>query len=1227
MKQKSNSKRLVVALSLALVLMLAIGGIVGLEVTPVANAEDSTLIVTHLAGMRSATPRIYWRLDAIDQKYTANQVLASGVVVKYTSGDAETTKNIDIKYTTASANKGPGVTADRPSGDYACLYFDVSGAAGDTLTIPSGTVLKGPDGVDKYILDQDYTFVYNSGWSFAETSAKVPVALTGASNGGRGATYFQAYCSDFLGDYYAANTALTTKAQADLITTSGTSSVTVTIKYLTSTDNKNTAKPTLQIQGLTGVTEGAKIVLKKGTTVFDNFTFDRDYTFTYIGTNCGVTGCWSMSASTYESDPEMTLSVRGGANNYLNLFTPQVHSYAGQQYFAMNPAIDVNGETKYIQRMHGLAMSGTNYSFGLEFGSSYTAQVNDIITLPKGTYILGYRLADTYRFKWDGSAWSIVTCDGTNHILNDEFTCHDRACACGEVVKATTEHTFADGSFACVDRNCTTCGDVVAGVGHTFASGTFACQDRECTVCSQTITATEEHVITGTGCTAACDNCGEGATVHTFPAMPDGGWTVDNATVTVTTQPDCTTEGAGTIKCEKCDATENVVVNALGHDVVDGEKYCSRDCGYRIAYTADDMDEVLALEDLTKYTYSDAHVENSNSVMGRLDAITADINEKGETTTTVSNDFLINAIKGESGYEFVEGKENAHNMLVSFSLNLSSYATQYRNHYVWLNSYKNGYFGIGFMLSLYGENPSLRVQYKSADGKETNIVAAKTLTGIALNAEQKFQFGAVQNSDGSFFIFAYFNGDLFFTGTLTNAVMKDLANEETNNGLGGAVAFRFTGSTSSVPVAGTICDLTHSIEGEQHACKDYNCKVCGADIAHTAEHSWGEGVKTGNGSCDTKEVFTRTCSVCQGTTTYEGNYVHVWDEANPIVVTPAQCNGVDKVVKYDCTLCDAESAEQAVQGSGIEGAHIHVYADVVPATCVAGGTEQGTCSKCGHKTEITDTPINEEAHAYGNEIAKVAETCDTAGTLAHYECSLCEKLFVMEDDLYVEKTASDLVIPASHKYVAVAEVASTCDTAGTMAHYACSGCDKLFVLENEIYVEKTASELVIPASHRYQAVAEVPATCTQNGTMAHYTCSGCDKLFVKEGETYLEKTAEQLVIVAGHNFVEGVCSACQAKDNVYFFNQAIANVTSATTAEAKFNALKVAIEKYNLLSSDEKASNKATIDAQIAAYNTLATQANQAHSKQTDTVATILGWVASVTAMAAAALVLKKIIR
>ncbi len=107
----------------------------------------------------------------------------------------------------------------------------------------------------------------------------------------------------------------------------------------------------------------------------------------------------------------------------------------------------------------------------------------------------------------------------------------------------------------------------------------------------------------------------------------------------------------------------------------------------------------------------------------------------------------------------------------------------------------------------------------------------------------------------------------------------------------------------------------------------------------------------------------------------------------------------------------------------------------------------------------------------------------------------------------------------THDYISVEKLEATCERDGVEAHYECLGCNKLFVKNGNNYVETTAEALRIPAHHEYgELIPELPATCTTDGVAAHYECSVCHKLFVKEDNTYVEKNAISLIIPAGHTF-------------------------------------------------------------------------------------------------------------
>ena len=108
-----------------------------------------------------------------------------------------------------------------------------------------------------------------------------------------------------------------------------------------------------------------------------------------------------------------------------------------------------------------------------------------------------------------------------------------------------------------------------------------------------------------------------------------------------------------------------------------------------------------------------------------------------------------------------------------------------------------------------------------------------------------------------------------------------------------------------------------------------------------------------------------------------------------------------------------------------------------------------------------------------------------------------------------------------HTLVAHAEEPATCTEPGKKAYWSCEVCGKLF-LDAEGKNETTADALVIPAAgHNLDKLEGTPATCTEPGKKEAWKCSVCQKLFA-DSEGKNETTEDARVIPAkGHN-LEGV---------------------------------------------------------------------------------------------------------
>ena len=125
-------------------------------------------------------------------------------------------------------------------------------------------------------------------------------------------------------------------------------------------------------------------------------------------------------------------------------------------------------------------------------------------------------------------------------------------------------------------------------------------------------------------------------------------------------------------------------------------------------------------------------------------------------------------------------------------------------------------------------------------------------------------------------------------------------------------------------------------------------------------------------------------------------------------------------------------------------------------------------------------------------------TCTEPGWWAYETCSRCDYTTYQK-------------IPASgHKYgTLVPEKPATCTAEGTKAHYQCADCNKYFDAGKQ---ETTAEALKIPLiPHNYgEFKVDKPATCTEAGSKSRH-CSRCD---AKTDETVIPATGHTPVIDA-----------------------------------------------------------------------------------------------------------------
>ena len=223
-------------------------------------------------------------------------------------------------------------------------------------------------------------------------------------------------------------------------------------------------------------------------------------------------------------------------------------------------------------------------------------------------------------------------------------------------------------------------------------------------------------------------------------------------------------------------------------------------------------------------------------------------------------------------------------------------------------------------------------------------------------------------------------------------------------------------------------------------------------------------------------------------------------------------------------------------------------------------------------------------------VAEVPATCETAGTKAYWECSVCRKLF-SDADGKNETTLEALTIPATgHAWgqpawtwtgTESASAAFTCGNDGSHTQTLTAavtsqvttepGCESTGVrtytatvtLEGRTYTD-TKTETLPATGHDTQLVGAKDATCTQDGYTGDEVCKTCG-VTVKKGEvipatghdtqlvgakpaTCTEDgytgdevcktcgetvTKGEVVKATGHHYKDGKCTDCGEKDPNY----------------------------------------------------------------------------------------------
>ncbi len=213
-------------------------------------------------------------------------------------------------------------------------------------------------------------------------------------------------------------------------------------------------------------------------------------------------------------------------------------------------------------------------------------------------------------------------------------------------------------------------------------------------------------------------------------------------------------------------------------------------------------------------------------------------------------------------------------------------------------------------------------------------------------------------------------------------------------------------------------------------------------------------------------------------------HVHKYED----VVVEATCTTDGYSVK-ECSCGKSIGEKTVIKATG------HSYADeITPATCTEQGYTLHNCEACGY-SYISDY-VTATGHRYGEWYSVTAPTCTSS--VERRDCENCS---------YFETRDGEL---AAHTYNEWYITTTPTCTAEGVARRDCTECNHFETRE------------VVATGHNYVITEEYEATCTEAGYKI-YTCSKCVKSYAVSDNDAL-----------GHNFKNGICTVCGAKDATYF---------------------------------------------------------------------------------------------
>ncbi|MBE6608336.1 MAG: hypothetical protein E7633_07255 [Ruminococcaceae bacterium] len=304
-------------------------------------------------------------------------------------------------------------------------------------------------------------------------------------------------------------------------------------------------------------------------------------------------------------------------------------------------------------------------------------------------------------------------------------------------------------------------------------------------------------------------------------------------------------------------------------------------------------------------------------------------------------------------------------------------------------------------------------------------------------------------------------------------------------------------------------DSAQSLSWTYDNTRHYKICRCGQEL-YSAKHDISANALEGS------------CSVCDYVRIHTCTYT-------PVPEVPSNCMTKGKTAHYKCEVCKKLYIKNGENYVRIYTADLekpkdksnHIdNANDLPWTCDFDGHKkvcrcgvmlkseahdigadmlEGVCSVCGYEKIHTCTYTT---------ISAVAADCMNEGRKLHYKCNACGKLYIKTGAVYTETTENELKIPkdTENHVDSVRDLSWTYDD---HTHKKTCRCGAVIASGNHSISESALSGTCKTCGYvrihtcTYTPVPEVPSDCMTKGKMAHYKCEACNKLYIKNSESYV----------------------------------------------------------------------------------------------------------------------------